>query len=166
MPNPHDAQIADVACYLLPITFRVPLKFGHQVMREVWCARACIRLRGNDGRIAEGWGETPYSIGWAWPSDLPYAEREKAMNDFAASLATDLKGFETTGHAIEIGEAYQKQRLTTLRESFARNAPVYVHCWVPGSAGGFVTVRRRAARRLRQTARCRCLHHLQCAVHE
>lgn len=118
MSNPHDAQIADVACYLLPITFRVPLKFGHQVMREVWCARACIRLRGNDGRIAEGWGETPYSIGWAWPSDLPYAEREKAMNDFAALLATDLKGFETIGHAIEIGQAYQKQRLTTLRESF------------------------------------------------
>ncbi|MFM1547763.1 MAG: enolase C-terminal domain-like protein [Lentisphaeria bacterium] len=118
MSNPYDAQIADVACYLLPITFRVPLKFGHQVMREAWCARVCIRLRGTDGRVAEGWGETPYSIGWAWPSDLPYAEREKAMNDFAAALATDLKGFETSGHAMEIGEAYQRQRLTALRESF------------------------------------------------
>ena len=118
MSNTYDAQIADVACYLLPITFRVPLKFGHQVMREAWCARVCIRLRGTDGRVAEGWGETPYSIGWAWPSDLPYAEREKAMNDFAAALATDLKDFETTGHAMEIGEAYQRQRLTALRESF------------------------------------------------
>ena len=119
MPNSHDIQIADAACYILPVTLRVPLKFGSQVMQHVYCARACVRVSGNDGRVAEGWGETPLSAAWAWPSDLSYEIRETAMTGFAAALATDLKAFSATGHPMEIGSAYQTERLTDMRREYS-----------------------------------------------
>ena len=112
--NPHDVRIEDVGCWLLPIELRMPLKFGNQVLTHASCARVCVRVQDGEGRMAEGWGETPLSVAWVWPSDLDYEWRMEALSAFAVRLAQDLKTCDISGHPMEIGYAYQQDRLGAL----------------------------------------------------
>ncbi len=115
MPTGLNAiHLREVTLYFLPVTTRVPLKFGSQVLREVTCARVRVIVEGRDGRRAEGWGETPLSVPWVWPSELSYGERHEALKDFCIRIATDLQDFGLSGHPFEIGFAYQRDRLGVL----------------------------------------------------
>jgi L-alanine-DL-glutamate epimerase-like enolase superfamily enzyme len=69
---------------------------------------------GRDGRVAYGWGETPLSVQWAWPSELSYGERHEAMQRFCLMLAEAWAGFALFGHPIEVGHAFQEQILPRL----------------------------------------------------
>ena len=66
---------------------RVPLKFGAETVTSVTCARACVRVVDSKGRTAEGWGETPLSVQWVWPSRLPYERRLETLRQFCVTLA-------------------------------------------------------------------------------
>lgn len=58
---------------------------------------------GSQG-IASGYGETPLSVGWAWPSaSLSFEFREMAMVDYCRHLAGHWRALEGQGHAMEIG---------------------------------------------------------------
>ena len=74
MPKTTDARVKDVSLYLLPVETRVPLKFGSETLLTVTCARAKVTLEDRDGNVASGWGETPLSVQWVWPSSVPYTE--------------------------------------------------------------------------------------------
>src|SRR5690606_21294355 len=65
--KPTDVRVIGAALHLLPIRTRMPIKFGHQVVREVTCARVRLRVEDGRGRCADGWAETPLSVQWAWP---------------------------------------------------------------------------------------------------
>ena len=67
----NQCQVTGVAVWFLPVTTRVPLKFGTEALTSVTCARVQITVRGVEGRSASGWGETPLSVQWVWPSALP-----------------------------------------------------------------------------------------------
>jgi hypothetical protein len=82
-----DIRVCNAELYFLPVQTRVPLKFGSETLTSVTCARARLFVRRGDGREAEGWGETPLSVQWVWPSSLPYAERHNALLSFCAVLA-------------------------------------------------------------------------------
>ncbi len=114
----RNARVIDTRLYFLPVEMRVPLKFGAQVLTKVVCARACVTIEGADGRSAIGWGETPLSVGWVWPADIDYDERESALQSFTTTLARSLKNFETSGHALEIGHAFIETRLNALQSEF------------------------------------------------
>jgi hypothetical protein len=60
--KPTDVRVKRVELYLLPVTTRVPLKFGSETLTTVTCARVRIQLTDRLGRTAEGWGETPLSV--------------------------------------------------------------------------------------------------------
>ena len=60
--NPRDVQIRAVRWHALPVTLRLPLKFGHETVTSVVCARVCVTVEKADGTRAEGWGETPLSV--------------------------------------------------------------------------------------------------------
>ena len=102
-----DARVIGCELYLLPVATRVPLKFGAESLTSVTCARVRLRVVGRDGRSADGWGETPLSVQWAWPSELSYAERHEAMIAFCRRLTGAWAGFDVWGHPLEIGDAFQ-----------------------------------------------------------
>ncbi len=118
MAHRADVRVVDAALYFLPVATRVPLKFGTETLTSVTCARACVRVAGARGRVAEGWGETPLSVQWVWPSARPYEERHAALKEFCAGLAGAWKRFEERGHALEIGHAFLEERLGALLAAF------------------------------------------------
>jgi L-alanine-DL-glutamate epimerase-like enolase superfamily enzyme len=109
------------ALYLLPVTTRVPLKFGAETLTEVVCAR--VRLTVEDvvtGNRAEGWGETPLSVQWVWPSALPYAERLEALQKLCVALAREWTTCDSAGHPIEVGYDFQQDYLLGVLETANR----------------------------------------------
>jgi L-alanine-DL-glutamate epimerase-like enolase superfamily enzyme len=119
MPRPTDIVPVAAEVYFLPIETRVPLKFGPEVTTEVTCARVKLTVRGSDGRRADGWGETPLSVQWVWPSQLSYQERERALRFLclragAAWLAAGL----APGHPLELGHEFLEQVLPGVLEKF------------------------------------------------
>lgn len=100
---------------------RVPLKFGTETLTSVTCARVRVIVEDRQGRLASGWGETPLSVQWVWPSDIGYAYRHDALKDFCEQLTAAWAGFAASGHPLEIGYDFQKQVLPTLLGGFNRD---------------------------------------------
>ena len=113
-----DIRPEDVSLYFLPVETRVPLKFGPETLTHVTCARVCMRVEDARGRTAEGWGETPLSVQWVWPSSLSYEERHEALEDFCVRLAKAWANFGESGHPMEISHAFQENQLPNLLEEF------------------------------------------------
>jgi L-alanine-DL-glutamate epimerase-like enolase superfamily enzyme len=111
-------RITAVRLYFLPVQTRVPLKFGTETLTSVTCARVALRVTDERGNQAEGWGETPLSVQWVWPSPLPYAQRLEALQRFCRQLVSAWLGLEQTGHPLEVGYAFQEQVLRPLLAEF------------------------------------------------
>ena len=118
MAKGTDVRVKKVALYFLPVKTRVPLKFGAETLTEVTCARACVEVEDGRGRWAEGWGETPLSVQWVWPSDLPYEVRHQALKDFCADLAGAWSRWKVPGHPVEVGHAFLEEELPERLERF------------------------------------------------
>jgi L-alanine-DL-glutamate epimerase-like enolase superfamily enzyme len=131
--NSNDVRITGAELYLLPITMRVPLKFGTEAMTSVTCARVRLFVIGRDGRTAAGWGETPLSVQWAWPASFSYAERHEAMIEFCRRLAQAWSRFDAWGHPMEVGDAFRRDVLGQLIDEFNRDRPQAGH--LPHLAG-------------------------------
>ena len=104
--NPLDARPAATQLHFLPVQTRMPLKFGPETLTSVTCARAAVTVAGRNGRTATGWGETPLSVQWVWPSSAPYAERHEALKALCRDLARDWAAFDAWGHPLEVGARF------------------------------------------------------------
>ena len=113
-----DARPIAAALYYIPCILRVPLKFGAAVSTHIQCARVRLDVAGPDGRRATGWGETPLSANWVWPSTLDYSTREAALMGFSELLAAAWADFDCFGHPMEVGHAFQQERLPVLLADF------------------------------------------------
>ncbi len=118
-----DVKIIGAKLFLLPVKMRVPLKFGAQQVDSICCARVQLTVSGRDGRRADGWGETPLSAGWAWPSPLPFLERENLMKEFCRILCEAYAGFDAWGHPIELGTDFNTSALEAERRKFSAALP-------------------------------------------
>ncbi len=118
MARDTDVRITAAALYFLPVKARVPLKFGPEIMTEVTCARVRLRVRGTDGKMAEGWGETPLAVQWVWPGTLPYEQRLAVLKEFTEQLCGAYVNFDASGHALEIGCAFLERALPDLLHRF------------------------------------------------
>ncbi len=109
----------------------MPLKFGHEVLTSVTCLRVKLDVTAASGRAAEGWGETPLSVQWVWPSSLPYEERHTSLKDFCLAIARAWVGFGTKGDPFEVGHAFQEHVLPALlKDHNARRAPAEPMPWL------------------------------------
>lgn len=114
-------KIVEVSLFFLPVEMRVPLKFGNQTLSSVTCARARVKVVGFDGSTSEGWGETPLSVGWVWPSSIDYENRHTALKDFTILLAKELESYPKSGHPVELGFSFIEGTLEELRTKFNAN---------------------------------------------
>lgn len=120
MARSMDIRPKQAALYFLPVETRVPLKFGAETLTHVTCARASLRVEDSRGRQAEGWGETPLSVQWVWPSALPYEKRHEALKAFCVEVAKAWSPFDVTGHAMEVGKTFLDEQLPILLDAFNR----------------------------------------------
>lgn len=118
MSKTSDARPVSAELYFLPVKTRVPLKFGPETLTSVTCARVALRIENAAGHSAVGWGETPLSVQWVWPSALTYEDRHTALKDFTLSLARSWADFDCTGHPMEIGYAFIEEELPGLLKAF------------------------------------------------
>jgi L-alanine-DL-glutamate epimerase-like enolase superfamily enzyme len=108
MTHSTDVRTCGAELYFLPVETRVPLKFGPETLTYVTCARVRLEVVDASGRIASGWGETPLSVQWAWPSQLSYSERHEALRRFCRMLTSAWAKFAVWGHPMEVGHAFQR----------------------------------------------------------
>jgi len=97
------------------------LKFGTATTTEVTCARICLKIVDRRGREAQGWGETPLSVQWVWPSLSPYEERHEALKQFCVELARLWSEHSAKGHPIEVGNDFQEGPLKTALKKLNEN---------------------------------------------
>ena len=113
-----DVRVTAVTLWFLPVETRVPLKFGTETLTRVTCARVALRVVDRQGRTAEGWGETPLSVQWVWPSREPYAPRHEALKLFSQLLARAWSSNGDWGHALELGHDFIEHLLPRLLDDF------------------------------------------------
>jgi L-alanine-DL-glutamate epimerase-like enolase superfamily enzyme len=113
-------RVTALCLYFLPVRTRVPLKFGHETLASVTCARVALRIADEQGRQAEGWGETPLSVQWCWPGCLPYEERHNALKQFCLRLASAWMGASTGTHPLEMGHRFNEEKLPLVWDEFNR----------------------------------------------
>ena len=118
MSLPTDIHAVATTLYFLPMSYRVPIKFGKEVVTRGTCARVCLRVSDRKGRTVEGWGETPLAATWVWPSTMSFEAREDALKDFSIKLADAWAKFDEFGHPMEVGRAFQDEVLPGLLQSF------------------------------------------------
>ena len=120
MSKPTDFRSLGVTLYFLPVQTRVPLKFGTGTVTSVTCARARMSVTTRQDKTATGWGETPLSVQWVWPSEVSFHEREDALKRFCVRLAKAWAEFDCEGHPLEIGHEFQAHVLPGLLGTFNR----------------------------------------------
>ena len=118
-----DIKINDAALYFIPAKLRVPLRFGAQTLTEVYCARVKVKVSDSTGKESIGWGETPLSVPWVWPSELDYKTREVALQDFSIDICKSFKNFTSTGHAFEISHTFIESELDRLNKEINQKLP-------------------------------------------
>ncbi len=123
MSRSTDIRPSAITGYHLPVVTRVPLKFGPETLSSVICLRVRMRVERRDGASAEGWGETPLSVQWVWPSLLPYSERLEALQRFCTVLAKAWANFNVYGHPVEVGYDFIEDQLPELALEFNRSQP-------------------------------------------
>ena len=110
-------RVADAALEFIACPLRLPLKFGAETIDELHTGRVKLTLADASGRCVSGWGETPLSAAWGWPSrELSYAARENRMKDFCKVLAGAWRGFSGEGHAFDAGYDFQERIFPKLAE--------------------------------------------------
>ena len=118
MKNPFNIRIIDASLAFLPVETRVPLKFGSEVLTSVTCARVSVSVVKEDGEIGKGWGETPLSVQWVWPSLISYELRHSALQEFTELLLDKFKSHNKYGHALEIGYSFAFEKLPILLQEY------------------------------------------------
>ena len=120
MGKKTDVCVVGAEVTFLPVETRVPLKFGPETLTHVTCARVRMRVEDKRGKTADGWGETPLSVQWAWPSELSYEERHEAMQKLCLMLAESWSKFACGGHPLEIGWSFVEKKLPMVLKKLNR----------------------------------------------
>lgn len=125
-----DITVAGAELFFIDVETRVPLKFGTETLTSVVCGRVCMTVENSNGQTATGWGETPLSVQWVWPSSVGYELRCNALKEFCKVLCKAWAGFNCTGHAVEIGSDFIEEVLPRLLSDFNANSDIETMPWL------------------------------------
>ena len=102
MPKNTDIKILDATFSLEAVPFRAPLKFGGRVVDKSFLMNVEVTVETRQGAHTTGIGSMPVGNVWAWPSDLPSDQTEKAMTAFGERLTEIASEIPNYGHPIEL----------------------------------------------------------------
>ncbi len=114
-------RITDCDLYFIPVQTRMPLKFGAETLDSVVVARCSVRIESESGKLATGWGETPLSAQWAWPSSGTVMERVETMKSICIQFSALLQDLPASEHPMLCGIELIDNHLH--RIATANNAP-------------------------------------------
>jgi L-alanine-DL-glutamate epimerase-like enolase superfamily enzyme len=100
----------------------MPLKFGAETLTSATCLRVAMGVVDERNQCVEGWGETPLSVQWVWPSELPYGSRHETLKNFCGELARAWMRAPVRGHALDAGYEFQEQSLKEVFNGFNKRA--------------------------------------------
>ena len=106
------------ALYFIDVRAKVPFRFGKETLERVTCARVMFEVEEVSRGPFQGWGESPLSAQWAWPSDVPLSERETALRQFCCEVLDAWSAYDTSGHPLTLGHAFLRDTLPELLGSF------------------------------------------------
>jgi len=112
IPRLH--RVTSLKLYFIPAQTRMPLKFGSETLTSTTCLRVGMGVVDEKNHYAEGWGETPLSVQWVWPSRIPYEWRHQTLKQFCRELATAWMKPQALGHPLEVGYDFQQHFLAPL----------------------------------------------------
>lgn len=75
-------------------------------------------MERRDGHFGKGWGETPLSVQWVWPSTTSYDDRHLALQEFSEILLQKCKTHSGFGHALELGHSFVFEQLPTFLNEY------------------------------------------------
>ena len=116
----RDVRVKSCDLHFIPVATRMPLRFGAETTTRVTCARTRVTVENGTGTTGEGWGETPLSVAWLWPSELSYVERDAALRDFCRRVSHSFRSFAVSGHPMELGHVFMEEALPALWRDFNR----------------------------------------------
>jgi L-alanine-DL-glutamate epimerase-like enolase superfamily enzyme len=122
--TPQLHRIDGVKVFFLLVKTRLPLKFGTETLHSVTCCRVALRVVDEQNQSAEGWGETPLSVQWVWPSGLSYERRHQSLQAFCRKLAEAWGTAPIAGHPLEAGHHFEQHVLTRCFADFNRRLSV------------------------------------------
>ncbi len=122
-----DIRPISAELYFLPVTTRIPLKFGPETLTSVICARVRVTIADRTGHTAYGWGETPLSVQWVWPSSQSYQSRSDALQTFCRMLVRAFPDFNRYGHPLEVGHDFIEEVLPGLLKQLNAPRPIDQH---------------------------------------
>jgi L-alanine-DL-glutamate epimerase-like enolase superfamily enzyme len=111
-PALTDIQIVEVEPSYQDYQYRAPMKFGGTVVSRVTIQNVRCKVRGRNGKTAEGSGSMPLGNVWSFPSKkLTYDQTLSAMKTLSARIAK-LTGEERGwGHPIDLNCSLEPQYL-------------------------------------------------------
>ncbi len=113
-PKPTDIRVREARVTFKPVVLRLPLRFGAETVTELSFARVRITVETRAGRRAQGWGETPLNVGWAWPSALAHRARTARLEELCRQIAEAWPRDAEYGHPLELGYRFLEHRLPEL----------------------------------------------------
>ncbi len=106
------------ALYFIDVRAQAPFRFGKETLERVTCARVMVEVEEVSRGSFQGWGESPLSAQWAWPSDVPLSERETALRQFCCAVLDAWSARDTRGHPLTLGHVFLRETLPELLASF------------------------------------------------
>ena len=123
MSRSTDIRPVAAALYFLPIRTRMPLKFGAETLDSVTLARVTVTVADRARAQGEGWGETPLSVQWVWPSASALrgaASGAQAFCEYLTVFWGEMLAEEEPAHPMELGQRVLDVFLEPMREKFNR----------------------------------------------
>ena len=116
-PALTDIQIVEIEPSYEDYKYRAPMKFGGTVVDRVTIQNVRCKVRGRNGKVADGYGSMPMGNVWSFPSKrLTYDQTLDAMRRLSAGIAKLTGEDRSWGHPIDLNCALEPQYLAAAAE--------------------------------------------------